>query len=174
MKMIELLKEKKLNQKKVMGTTSEIQKYASITSSEKPAFETEKVQTEEVKKLVQSALDLLERRAQLKIIIDKTNLVTKLRIPKGLVFPEKEITVAEALMFKLNYKEYQSVFMMLNRTSADIKLRNAPMMSDNTKATTIQLYDESYKNNSLKDLQMKLDYIDSHLEMLNATTEIVE
>ena len=64
--------------------------------------------------------------------------------------------------------------MALNRTAADMKINRSALNSDGTKATAIQLYDENYKNNALKDLQMKLDHIDSHLEMLNATTEVSE
>lgn len=173
-KAIELLKEKKLNQKKVSGVVTDIQKYSSISSAEKPAFDSEKSQREEVSKLIQSGLDLLDRRAKIKVIIDQTNINTKIRIPKGLVFGEHEISVAEALMFKLNYKEYQSIFMALNRTAADMKISRSVLNSDGTKASAIQLYDENYKNNALKDLQMKLDHIDSHLEMLNATTEVSE
>lgn len=174
MKMIEALKEKKLNQKKVAGVIGDIQKYSSITSVEKPAFETEKEQTAHVKQLVQSGLDLLKRRAQLKMLIDKTNLETMIKIPKGLVFPEHEISIAEALMFKLNYNEYVQIYSALSRNTAASRLRSMPSLPDGTKAVEIQLYEESWKNNSLKDLMMKHDYIDAHLEMLNATVDVVE
>ena len=174
MKMIEALKEKKLNQKKVTGVTQDILKYASITSTEKPAFDSEKLQKDYVMSLVQSGLDLLTRRAKLKVIIDQTNINTKIRIPKGKITPEHEISIAEALMFKINYKEYQSIFNALNRTSADSKLRLIPVGADGNRPSSIQLYDEEFKNNSLKDLQMKFDFIDSHLEMLNATTDVTE
>jgi len=174
MKLIEALKEKKLNQKKVAGVISDIQKYSSITSVEKPAFETEKEQTAYVKSLVQSGMDLLNRRAHLKMLIDKTNLETKIKIPKGSVFPEHEISIAEALMFKLNYNEYVQLFSALSRSTAASRLRSMPSLSDGTKAIEIQLYEESWKNNSLKDLKMKFDHIDAHLEMMNATVDVVE
>jgi len=174
MKMIEALKEKKLNQKKVAGVTQEIQKYSSLTSTEKPAFDSEKTQREHILRLIQSGIDLLERRAKLKVMIDKTNINTKLRIPKGVVTQEHEISIAEALMFKMNYKEYCTLFVALNKVVAENKLKSIQLNSDGSRAQSIQLYDEDFKNNSLKDLQMKFDYIDAHLEMLNATTDIVE
>lgn len=172
-KMIELLKEKKLSQKKVLGIANDIQKYSSITSNEKPSFDSEKSQREHVSSLVQSALDLLERRAKVKVVIDQTNINTKLRIPKGLILLEHEISIAEALMFKLNYKEYQMIFQALNRKTAEDKLRGSQLTApDGSKVNAIQMYDEETKNKYLKDLQNKLDYIDAHLEMLNATTEV--
>ncbi len=173
-KMIEVLKEKKLNKKKVLHVIEDIQKYSSITSTEKPAFDSEKTQKNYVMSLIQSALDLLSRRAELKIIIDQTNIKTKIRIPKGIIIPEEEISIAEALMFKLNYKEYQAVFNALNKTLADSKLmRGMQYNVDGSKSISIQLYDEEFKNNYLKDLQNKFDFIDAHLEMLNATTDVV-
>jgi len=170
-KMIEVLKEKKLNSKKVAGVIQDIQKYASLTSVEKPSFESENIQREYVKSQVQSAIDLLNRRARLKVIIDQTNINTKLRIPKGIVTPEHELTIAEALMFKMNYREYQLVYGAMNKNLAETKLRSTTS-ADGTKVVAIQLYDEEFKNNSLKDLQTKLDYIDAHLEMINATTDV--
>jgi hypothetical protein len=175
MKMIEALKEKKLNSKKVGSILSDIQKYASLLSTEKPAFDSEKEQREYVKSLVQSAIDLLNRRAKLKCMIDRTNLETKIRIPKGLVTPEHEISIAEALMFKLSYTEYIGVFNSLNRTAASMKMRGAQSVAaDGTKIQEVQLYDENWKNNSIKDLNMKFNHIDAHLEMLNATVDIIE
>jgi len=171
-KMIEVLKEKKLSAKKVAGVIQDIQKFSSLTSIEKASFETEAIQKDYVKSLVQSAIDLLNRRAKLKVIIDQTNIDTKLRIPKGLVTPDHEISIAEALMFKMNYREYQLVYGALNKNVAESKLRSNTSATDGSKVVAVQLYDEEFKNNSLKDLQSKLDYIDAHLEMINATTDV--
>jgi len=173
MKMIEGLKEKKLNPKKVASIISNIQKYSSIPENEKFAFDSEKEQRDHILSEVQSAVDLLKRRAKLKVMIDKTNIETTIRIPKGTISPEETISIAEALMFKLNYKENILIFNALNKDTANSKLRHTPIM-ENTKPTAHQLYDENFKNNSLKDLQMKLDFIDAHLEMMNATTDIIE
>lgn len=175
-KIIEFLKEKKLNQKKVQGVISEIQKYSSIVSTEKPSFDSEKEQKDQVLSLVQSAMDLLERRAKLRMSIDITNIKTKIRIPKGIIMKEHEISMVEALSFKVNYSEYIKIFSALNKNTADTRLRSfsGSTNQDGSKVTSIQMYDENFKNNWIKDLQVKLDFIDAHLEMLNATTEICE
>lgn len=173
MKQIEALKEKKLINKKVTSIISEIQKYSSITSVEKPAFKSEEDQREHILKLIQSAKDLLDRKAKLKTMIDKTNIETKLRIPKGIISEEHEISIAEALAFKISYKDYLNIFNALNKNASDIKLRSYSNNTGDERVKSIQLYDENFKNNSLKDLQSKFDYIDAHLEMLNATTDVV-
>lgn len=173
-KLVEALKERKLISKKLEGVIEKIQKYSSITSVEKPAFDDEFEQKKQVQSLVQSGLDLLKRFDELKTSIDKTNLQTMFRIPKGIIMKEHEISLSEALTYKQKYKDYQNIFKSLNRNTADAKLRQILQNSDGTRAYSIQLFDEEFKNNWEKDLQMKLDYIDSHLEMLNATTDLIE
>ena len=78
-------------------------------------------------------------------------------------------------MFKLNYGEYQKIYNSLCTSSADLRIRNSGSQNtDGSKAIPIQLYDEQFKIDLLKDIQTKLEYIDSHLEMLNATTDVAE
>jgi hypothetical protein len=170
MKLIEALKEKKISKKKVDDIWKDIVKYSSITSYEKPSFESVEKQKKHVMSLVQSAIDLLTRRSNLKVMIDKTNINTKIRIPKGIHMTSHDVSLAEALMFKLNYGEYQKIYNSLCTATADLRIRNSG--SQNT--IPIQLYDEQFKIDLLKDIQTKLEYIDSHLEMLNATTDVVE
>ena len=173
-KLTEALKERKNNQKKVLSVTADIQKYASITSNEKPSFDSEKAQKDYVTSLVQSGFDLLERRTKLKVMIDKTNLNTMIKIPKGIVTPSQEITLTEALMFKTIYNEHIAICNALNKTAASTKLRGMSMNTSGEKVTEIQLYDEAWKNNKIHDLKMKLDIIDNHLDMLNVNTDIIE
>lgn len=175
MKLIEILKEKKLSKKKVDSIIVDILKYSSITSYEKPAFNTIDEQKKHVSSLIQSGMDLLKRRAVVKVLIDKTNINTKIKIPKGIIMPSEEISLAEALMFKLNYGEYLKLFQALSTSGAEKKLQYSNMNnSDGTKAIPIQLYDENFKINWLNDLMMKLQHIDSHLEMINAITDVDE
>jgi len=174
MKVTEALKDKKVNIKRVANITKQIQMYSSITSIEKPAFESEKRQREEVKSLVQSAIDLLNYRAKIKMLIDKSNVNTKIQIPKGIVTPAHELSIAEARMFQFMYNEYLLVYNALNKNTSERKRNGVQITADGTKVYDIQLFDEMWKNNSIKDLEMKYHHIDKHLDMLNVTTDLPE
>lgn len=173
-KVTELLHEKGINKKKVESVIEDIKKYSSIASAEKPAFETEQVQRDYVKSLVQSGIDLINRRCKVKILLDKTNLNTKIRIPKGVLTNEHEISVQEALMFLAFYNEYIDVIEALSIKEGEKRAVRFPASSDGTKVISIQLYDEMWKQNMKKDLVMKKNTIDVQKDMLNVTTDIIE
>lgn len=174
MTLIEALHEKKNIKKKVQKISEELKKYSSITSAENPAFKTEDAQRNHVKSLIQSALDLLERKSELKKIIDYTNLNTKITIPKGILTKEHVISITEALQFQQDFLEYTTVMSSLNLSAAENKLRSGfQNNADGSKAKVIQLFEEEYKISVMKDLHNKYDFIQSRKEIINATTEVL-
>ncbi|MHA1817343.1 MAG: hypothetical protein ACTSX1_15180, partial [Candidatus Heimdallarchaeaceae archaeon] len=74
--LVEGMKTLRVIEKKMTHNQSDIQRYASQVSTEKPYFETEEKQAGEVKKLVQANTDLMTRYLNLKQRVEYTNLMT--------------------------------------------------------------------------------------------------
>lgn len=171
MKLIEALKRLRTIEKQIGKRNCEdITKYASMSSNEKPYFETADKQRAEVKAMVQSSMDLINEYMKLKRNIDYTNLITKITL-QG-----KEYTLVDALiikrkMYALALKVYQS----LNDASGQQRLGTMRMASSEGKTITIErYYKEEDRNNGLKYWHSLLEEFDSKLEVINATTELLE
>jgi len=74
------LKKLKLIEKRMQKNCAEIVKYSSLLSNEKPIFETEIKQRDEVNKLIQSNNDLEKEYCKIKSMIDYTNLIVFVQI----------------------------------------------------------------------------------------------
>jgi hypothetical protein len=167
MKLIEAMKKIKVIEKRIVDQTAKITEYAAKPSNEKPVFETEEKQKKEVKSLLQSNEDLLNDLLTLKTQVEYTNLVTKIEID-GKNFSISEMLVLKRKGAQLMKKTYEA----LNTTMLEHKIRN---YSNQSKDISLdRFYSEDEKNINLSKWQSIYDNIDSRLEVVNATIDLIE
>lgn len=166
MKIVEAMKELKLIEKKMEKNADSIQKYSSQPSNERPYFSTEDAQRKEIKSLIQSNIDLLNNYLGLKKSIEKTNLETQVE------FDGKKYTISELLVLKRRLAKMMIVsFDSMNDSNARQNMIRGT--GDNT-IKIERFYDEREKNEGLRKWQDFYDNIDSRLEVVNATTDLID
>jgi len=168
MKVVEGMKKLKIIEKKMRSNCQNITRYASMVDIERPLFETEKKQVEEVKSLVQSNVDLMKEALGLKKKIEQTNLETTVQI-EG-----ESYTISDLLFIHHRMGELMlSTFYSMNDTEGQKRLRNSPSIEGRT-PQVVRMYKEETRNEGLKKWQNLLDNITMRLEVINATTNLVE
>ncbi len=169
MKIIEGMKELKLLRKKMNKNRELIQKYASQVSTEKTYFESKQAQTKEVKSLLQSNADMCATYMALKVKIEKTNLATEIN------FKNKTHTISELLMYKrVLGTEIIQTYKSLNSQAGDHSLRSRFAGVSGKDAQIERFYSESEKNEQLEYWSDFIDSIDGRLEVVNATTDLID
>lgn len=174
MKIIEALKEIPLIEKKIESNMKQISKYASavqvgdvIHSEFKTAEEQQKV----FDGLIQSTKALCYRRGRLRNILAKTNATVTFTL-NG-----ETNTITEWLEIRNKTLEVlKNLQSSLTTISGNVALQALPkeLFASGAAVQVIKFYDEAFKN-SLTDHINNLKYqIDTSLEMLNATTDLVE
>lgn len=168
MKIIEALKKLRLIEKKMDGNNARITQYSSILSTERPIFETEAKQRAEVTSLLQANMDLLKEYLRLKCDIEKTNLTVEVKTSIG------TYTIAELLILKRTLaQKARQTYEALQDGAAMMRMRNAPSTGDKP-VQLIRMYDETVKNAGIRSW-MEFHYeIDGTLEVVNATTDLIE
>lgn len=171
MKIIEALKELKIIEKKMMRNFESITRYSSIVSIERPHFDTEAKQRQEVKSYLQANIDLQERYRDLKKKIERTNLEVKVEL-LGQKYTLSDLLIIKRKIAAMMIKTYRS----LNDTAAEQRLINyrSDRISEGERPKVVRFYDEEEKNKMLRHWQDLNDIIDSRLEVINATTDLIE
>lgn len=170
MKIIEALKELPLLEKRIQKQTAQIGKYASYGSHVGSAFETEAKQRTELAALVQSNNDLVNRYLSLRKVLNKTNTEVLVTIDK------LTLSISEWIAFrekggKMLIDTFQAL--TINNGSNDIRTVQANL-NEGAQVGIVRCFDEKLKNVSINEYQEILDKIDATLEMVNATTDLVE
>lgn len=173
MKLIEGMKKLKVLEKKIDRNTETIQMYASAPSNEKPTFGNELDQRKQVKELIQSNNDLMQEYLNLKKQVDMTNLQTNVTIGK------REFKLIDLLVLRRGLaKRMARTYSALNTNYADARLsnmqRNIALQQGEKPPHAVRFYDEMEKMEALQDWQSLQDEIEQRLEVINATTELVE
>lgn len=169
MKIIEALKELKIIEKKMQRNIEEIKLYAAFPSNMRPEFNTEAAQRKEVEARIQANMDLSHRYLALRSNIQHTN--NTLRVQMG----GKEYTIQNLLDLKRKMGDYiLQTYKALFTRYAEMKIRS--MVSDGTgnAPVPIKLYDEADKNEAIAKWMDFLDNIEARLEVINATTDLIE
>lgn len=173
MMLIEGMKKLKVLEKHMQRNAERIQQYASIPSNEKPYFGDEKAQKDEVNKLIQSNEDLLAEYLHIKKRIDMTNLTTKVTIGKDAFILSDLLILRRGLS-----KKMQTTFHALNDKYADERIRGYQQrittQAGEKPVHVLRLYDEKEKFEKLQYWQGLDDEIEQRLEVINATTKLVE
>lgn len=167
--LIEAMKKLKVIDKRILSNQQSIRKYASMPDTMRPYFGTEDKQKAEVKGLVQANGDLVEEYVLLKARIDATNLSTLVEV-QG-----KKYTIASLLLYRRKLAEA----MISTYKALDVRSRNSGMdfhssSSDGKRVQILRFYDETWKNDGLRKWSDLYDAIDSKLEIVNATTDLIE
>jgi len=170
MTITEELKKLKLLEKRMAKNCEEIERYSSLLSNEKPIFDTEAKQREEVRKLIQSNQDLEKEYCRIKAMIDYTNLVTVVQIED-----EKRTIHSWLCILRktggLLIKTYKSL--STNEASrSQMRFRD----KEGAQPMVIRLYDENDKRageRKWEDLTSGKT-IEGRLEVVNATTQLQE
>ncbi len=170
MTITEGLKRLRLLDKRMEKNCNEIEKYSSLLSNEKPIFDTETKQREEVQKLIQANTDLEREYCSIKSRVDYTNLVTYVQIDD-----ENRTIHSWLIVLRKTGSRLIQTYRSLSTTEAN---RNQNRFSasgkDNLAPTVIRLYDENDKRagqRKWEDLTSGKT-IEGRLEVVNATTEL--
>lgn len=172
MKIIEAMKRLKVIAKRMEDNTKRINEYASILSTDRPSFGSEDEQRKEVKALIQANWDLVKEYLRTKQDIELTNLKTTLEID-GVKYTLSELLVIKRKLAKSMMNTYSALNDQATMCRIGIGLgRN---QSAEGKTPVIEkLYDERERIDGLRKWQDLYDNIESRLEVVNATTDIVK
>lgn len=171
MKIIEALKELPLIEKKIQKNLSQIQTYSSNLNKGDDTdlpFKSEGEQQKVVDALLQSTRDLVKHKAQLRSQLAVTNAQVKVTIDT------MTATIAEWIEYREGgLEKIIAAHNALNDNTAQNLLKTTPV--DLQKGVrTLRFYDEAKRNEEIERLQDIKGKIDSSLEMVNATTDLVE
>lgn len=168
MKLIEAMKELKLVEKRMEKNREQITQYSSGLSNEKEIFGSEQKQIDEVKSLLQANVDLFNRYLYLKRSIERTNLETKVEFSVG------TYSISELLAIKRRLQHSViNTFKALNTQSAEVRMRTIKI-PDNVEVKVVRYYKEEEKNLLLKSWLEFFENIDGRLEVVNATTDLID
>ena len=168
LKIIEAMKRIKVIDKRMETNSANVTKYSSMLTSERPYFENEAAQRKEVKSLIQSNEDLLNEYLTLKGQIERTNLFTNIEMG-GKIY-----TISDLLVIKRRLAQKMiGTFNALNDQAAGARLRNS-VGADGKQPQIVRLFDEKDRNDGLSKWHDLYDNIESRLEVINATTDLVE
>ncbi|MCK5015506.1 MAG: hypothetical protein KAS32_00380 [Candidatus Peribacteraceae bacterium] len=166
---IEALKGLKLIEKRMLSNDEAITRYASMVSTERPYFKDEAEQKKEVLKLVQSNKDHFKNYLNLKRRLEQTNLSITVEMDG------KKYTISDLLAIKRRMGKFMlNTYNSLNDSAAASRMRHAPADGEGKRPQVIRLYDEKDKNEALAVWQNLYDNISARLEVINATTNIVD
>lgn len=170
MTITEGLKKLKLIEKRMKRNCEEIERYSSLLSTEKPIFDTEAKQREEVRSLIQANMDLEKEYCKIKSMIDYTNLITIVQIEDERRSIHSWLTVLRKTGSHLIHT-YRS----LSTKEANSRLATRYPSKDSIAPAIIQLYDENDKRNGQRKWEDLTSgkTIEGRLEVINATTKLL-
>ena len=168
MKIIEGMKRLRVIEKRMESQRNAVTEYASKLSTEMPRFQTKEDQAKEVASLIQSNNDLCAEDLRIKRSIEYTNLKVTVEL-QGKAYSISDLLVVKRKLADRMVATYRA----LNDTVARDRLRNAPKFDGETPKVEI-LYDERTKLDNIRKWQDLADIIDSRLEVINATTDLIE
>jgi hypothetical protein len=169
MTIVEGLKKLKRIERRMVRNNEEIQKYSSVLSTEKPIFDTEAKQREEVQKLIQSNHDLELEYCRIKARIDYTNLVIYVTIGG-----ENRTIHSWLTLLRRTGGHLTNTYKSLSTKEAASRQGRYRDQSTGLQPQVIRLYDENLKRNGLRKWEDLISgkEIEGRLEVINATTEL--
>jgi len=167
MMIIEAMKKLRRLEKRMQSNTEDISRYSSMVSTERPYFESEDEQRRQVAGLVQSNLDLMKEYLILKRGIEYTNLMT------NVTMGDHCWSISEMLVIKRKLSNMMlSTYRALNDTAGTQRLRHAAGGGEK-QPHVVRLYHENVRNEGMRMWSDLYHEIDSRLEVVNATTELL-
>jgi len=169
MKIIEGMKEIKRLEEKVADLITRINKYCADWDFENPTYPDQK---KEVGSWVQSVHDTLKEAARLRLYIQKTNLATEVAVELGGQSVKKSI--AEWIIRRRLYcNKEQSAWTALS--DKGLAIGNFKSPTGDQKEFKIRLYyDPIERDKNIELYRGEPGIIDRTLEVVNATTDLLE
>ena len=167
MKLIEALKSQKKINEKIDRNVRLLEVYATKLSIEKPIFETDESQRNEVQKLLNANLSLVDHYLWLKRCIEYTNVNVKVEI-FGKIYTIADLLHLKRVGIEMILKTYKS----LNDFNSQQRITTRKNFDRDV--TIDYFYDEKEKNDKIKEWRDLYDAIDSKLEIINATTDMID
>ena len=171
MTITEGLKELKLIEKKLKKNKELLAKYSSQPSNEKPYFGTEEEQRKEIKSILQSSEDLVIRYTNLHGRITRTNLKTVVQ------FNGEPYTIDSLLQIKRTLANLMiDIYKSLNDNNYYnmISSYKTSSFQQNNDLSLVRFYNEKDKQESIRKWEDFYNEIDSRLETINATTNLID
>jgi len=170
MMIVEGMKTLRIIEKKMTSNTSDIQQYASQVSTERPLFETEDKQKRTIRELIQANVDLMKRYLHIKARIEFTNLMTQIEMD-GDTYSISELLVIQRKLAAMMFATYNA----LNDTQGQSRLRmsSQPQVAGDT-PHVVRFYKEEDKREHKRKWQDLMNNITTRLEVINATTPLLD
>ena len=170
MKIIEALKLTKSLQVKADDLRKKIANHSAYLSIETPVYKEQSIQ---VREWLQAHSDILQEIAKLSTNISRTNLATSVTIFLGEKKVTKSITewiIRRRLLANLDLQAWQSL------TDRNLHEGQVPSSSGGptTPVTIVRCYNAAERDNFITLYKSEPSTIDSSLEVVNATTDLVE
>ena len=169
MMIVEAMKTLRIIEKKMGRNTADIQRYASQVSTERPYFETEEKQKDTIKELIQSNTDHLKRYLDLKTRVDYSNLMTIVELD-GETHSIAELLVIQRKLAIMMFSTYNA----LNDQQGQSRLRNTPSPQTGDVPHVVRFYKEDDKRAGERKWQDLMNNITTRLEVINATTPLLD
>jgi len=171
MMIVEGMKTLGIIEKKMNNNTRDIQRYASQVSTERPLFETEDKQKQAIRHLTQANVDLMKRYLHLKTRVEYSNLMTRVDMG-GTNYSISELLVTQRKLAAMMLGTYNA----LNDTEGQSRLRmtSQPQVSGEKTAHVVRFYREEDKREQQRVWHDLIDNITVRLEVINATTKLLD
>ena len=169
MMIVEGMKTLGIIEKKMNNNTRDIQRYASMVSTERPLFETEDKQKRAIKELTQSNVDLMKRYLDLKTRVEYSNLMTTVEMG-GNPYSISELLVIQRKLAAMMLATYNA----LNDTEGQTRLRMTSQPQTGEAPHVVRFFREEDKRDQQRVWQDLIDNIITRLEVINATTPLLD
>lgn len=171
MKIIEAMKRVKLNNEKVADLRAKIGQNSAHLSYETPLYGEN--QAKQVSEWVQSCLDISQENVRLLVAIQRTNLATSVTIDLG----GKSVTksIAEWVWRRRTYAEQDAgTISMLSDRNLKEGLVPSSTGGAPQEVKIVRNFDPALRDAAREVYRSEPHLIDSALEIVNATTDLVE
>ena len=176
MKIIEAMKQRKDLLRKADDLAEKIRKYHADQDYETPKYGTAERQREQIAEWLQAHSDVLKEYARLSEAIMHTNLETPVTIRIG----DKDVTksIAHWVLRKQGLVERElRPWLWLNDAPGGRKLQEGTITTSAGEKQKVQIrryYDQKVRDERVDLLQQEPSLIDARLEIVNATTDLLE
>ena len=172
MKLIEAMKRVKANKEKIAALQEMIRNFSAHLSHETPVYGNET--PEKINGWAQTCEDLAQDNIKLLTAISRTNLATQVTVILG----EKRVTKAIAEWI-WRRREYAALDLATYRNMGDRGLKEGHLNSSvpggtPVPVTIVRNYNPERRDKKLAEYQSEPHEIDATLEVVNATTDLIE
>lgn len=179
MKLIEGLKIQRDVMRKIDDLKKKIQTHASYSSIERPVYQVENgdpsdqsAQTAQIKKWTQSCADMVKLLADIRLRIQYTNLITPVTIEVG----GKNVTksIADWIHWR---RDFSSVMYSVASSLTDKSIREGVITTsqgERQEVHIVRCYSPAQRDADMEEYRNMRYKIDSTLEIVNATTDMVD